>query len=123
LLEPRPKAASREDALRARRRAFRIHLGVAGALVLVTVIIWATTGHGYFWPEWVILPLALLLAIHAVIELAVENVPDRLTRGVAVHGGVVVALFLFLTAIWAVTTRGDFWPGWALLGLAGALGV
>ena len=41
----------------------------------------------------------------------------------AIHGGVVAAIFLFLTAIWAVTTRGNFWPAWVLLGLAIPLGV
>jgi signal transduction histidine kinase len=125
LLAPRPEAASPEDAVRARQRALRIHLGVAVALVLVTVIIWATTGHGYFWPEWVILPLALLFAIHVVIELAVQKMPreDPVARGVVIHGNVVGALFLFLTAIWAVTGRGPFWPGWAVLGLSSAVGL
>jgi signal transduction histidine kinase len=115
LLAPRPRKASPA----ARRRALWIHLAAAGALVVLTVVIWASTGHGYFWPVWVMLPLALLLAIHAVVELAVEKIPqdDPRTRGVAIHGGVVAALFLFVTAIWAVTTRGTFWPAWVLLGI------
>jgi len=41
----------------------------------------------------------------------------------AIHGGVVLALFAFLTAVWAVTSRGSFWPAWVLLGLAIPLGV
>jgi signal transduction histidine kinase len=102
-----------------------IHLGVAGGLVLLMVIIWASTGHGYFWPVWVILPLALLFSIHALVQLVVEKIPreEPLRRGLAIHGGAVVALFLFVTAIWAVTTRGYFWPAWVLLGLAIPLGV
>jgi signal transduction histidine kinase len=122
LLAPRPEATSPEAALRARRRAIQIHLGVAGGLVLLTVIIWATTGHGYFWPVWVILPLALLFAVHALVELIDQRIPreDPATKPLAIHGGVVAAIFLFLTAIWAVTSRGDFWPGWALLGLGSA---
>jgi signal transduction histidine kinase len=121
LLAPRPRAASPA----VRRRALWIHLGAAGALVLLTVTIWAATGHAHFWPVWVMLPLALLLAIHAVVELAVEKIPgeEPLTRGLAIHGGVVAALFLFVTAIWAVTTRGSFWPEWVLLGLGSALVV
>ena len=35
----------------------------------------------------------------------------------------VAALFVFMTAIWAVTTRGNFWPAWALLGLGSAVGA
>ena len=27
-------------------------------------LVWALTGGGYFWPEWVMLPLAFVLAIH-----------------------------------------------------------
>jgi hypothetical protein len=119
LLVPRPQTPSPV----ARRRALWIHLGVAGALVLLTVVIWAATGHGYFWPVWVLLPLGLLFAIHMVVELAVQKIPreDSLTRGVAIHGGVVAALFVFVTAIWAVTTRGDFWPAWVLLGIGSPL--
>jgi signal transduction histidine kinase len=123
LLEPRPPAATPAEARRARRRALWIHLGVVGGLFLLTVVIWASTGHGYFWPMWVALPLALLFAIHAVVVLVVEKIPreDPLARGLGIHGGVVVALFLFLTAIWAVTTRGSFWPAWTLVGIGSAL--
>jgi signal transduction histidine kinase len=125
LLVPRSESTSPQVALRVRRQAMWIHLGVAGGLVLLMVIIWASTGHGYFWPVWVILPLALLFSIHALVELAVEKIPreEPLTRGLAIHGGAVVALFLFVTAIWAVTTRAYFWPAWVLLGLAIPLGV
>jgi signal transduction histidine kinase len=125
LLAPRPEATTPGVSLRVRQRALRIHLGVAGGLVLLMLIIWASTGHGYFWPVWVILPLALLFAIHALVELVVERIPreEPRARGLAIHGGVVAALFLFVTAIWAVTTRGYFWPGWVLLGLAIPLGV
>src|SRR4029079_17405311 len=31
--------------------------------------------------------------------------------------------FFFLVAVWALTTRGYFWPAWVLLGLAIPLGV
>jgi signal transduction histidine kinase len=88
-------------------------------------IIWAATGQGYFWPEWVLLPLALLFAVHALVELVARKLPagQPISKGVAIHAGVVAALFLFMTAIWAVTSRGSFWPGWALLGLGSAVGA
>jgi signal transduction histidine kinase len=125
LLAPRPVPPSAEAAARYRRRALRIEGGTAAGLVLLMTVIWASTGRGYFWPEWVLLPLALLLAMHAVVELVVAKTPreEPLTRSVAIHGGIVAALLLFLTAVWAVTSRGTFWPGWVLLGLASALGV
>ena len=125
LLSARAEPLSRQAKLRARRRALWIEGATAAGLVLVTTIIWAVTGRGYFWPEWVLLPLALLFAIHAVVELVDEKLASEPppTRGLAVHGGVVVALFAFVTAVWAVTSRGSFWPGWVLLGLAIPLGI
>jgi signal transduction histidine kinase len=41
----------------------------------------------------------------------------------SIHAGVVVALLAFLTLIWAVTSRGSFWPMWVALPLVAALGV
>ncbi|MGE5273443.1 MAG: sensor histidine kinase [Verrucomicrobiota bacterium] len=125
LLAPQAPPPSPAVAARYRRRALRVESGAAAGLVVLTTIIWASTGQGYFWPEWVLLPLALLVAVHAVVELVVAKVrrEEPLTRGVAIHGGIVATLFLFLTAVWAVTSRGAFWPGWALLGLGSALGV
>jgi len=109
----------------ARRLAVGIHAGVAAGIGALLLVIWALTGHGYVWPEWVLLPLALQLASHAWIEL-VEDRP-RLrpggSRAMSVHLGLSVALFAFLALVWAVTTRGYFWPVWPALGLAIALVV
>ena len=69
-----------------------------------------------------LLPLALLFAIHALVELVVAKVRPR-DRALAIHGGVVAAIFVFLVAVWALTSRGYFWPAWTLLGLASALVV
>jgi signal transduction histidine kinase len=125
LLAARSAPASPEAMRRYRRRALWIECGTAAGLVLVMTIVWAATGQGYFWPEWVLLPLALLVGIHALVELVDRRLADRsrLSRGMAIHGGVVLALFAFLTAVWAVTSRGYFWPAWVLLGLAIPLGV
>ena len=120
LLAPRTAGPSPETERRSRLKALWIEAGTAAGLVLLMTIIWASTGRGYFWPEWVLLPLALLVGVHALVELVVRKVPAQ-DRGVSVHGGIVLALFLFLTAIWAVTSRGYFWPAWALLGLGSAL--
>ncbi len=125
LLAPRPAPPSTEAMRRYRRRALWIEGGTAVGLVVLMTVIWAAAGQGYFWPEWVLLPLALLVGIHAVIELVLAKIPREqpFTRGVAIHAGIVAALFLFLTAVWAVTSRGVFWPGWTLIGLGSAVVV
>jgi hypothetical protein len=61
-----------EDALRAEalkriknRRALK---GSAASYVIVNallVVIWAATGHGYFWPGWVLAGWGIGLAMHA----------------------------------------------------------
>ena len=119
LLAPQTAPPSPETARRYRRRALWIEGGAAAGLVVLMTIIWAFTGRGYFWPEWVLLPLALLLAVHAVVELVVAKVPreEPQTRALAIHGGVVAALFLFLTAVWA---RDLAWQLLAGLGAARA---
>jgi hypothetical protein len=126
LLAARPEfARSPRQRHAQRRRALAYHAGTALALVLSQVAIWRFTGAGYFWPEWVMLPLALVLAIHAWVELVIGKLPaaGALARSVAIHAGVVAALVAFLTLIWAVTSRGYFWPGWVVFGLAIPLGI
>jgi signal transduction histidine kinase len=125
LLGPRPEPATPEALRRYRRRALWIHGCTAAALVLLMTVVWAATGQGYFWPEWVLLPLALLFATHAIAELVLARIPSErgVHRGLAVHAGVAGALFAFLVAVWAVTSRGSFWPAWVLLGLGSALAV
>jgi signal transduction histidine kinase len=123
LLAERAEPTSPAARKRARRRALQIDAAVAVALSLLMTLLWAVTGRGYFWPEWVMLPLALLLAIHAVAELSVRRFGSRSSAALAIHGGVVAVIFLFLTAIWAVTGAGHFWPGWVLLGLGSAFAV
>jgi signal transduction histidine kinase len=125
LLGPVPEPASPGALRRRRRRALWIDGCTGAALVVGTTIIWASTGAGYFWPEWVLLPLALLFGIHAVAELVLVKVPgeEGLRRSLAMHGGAAAALFGFLVAVWAVTSHGYFWPAWVLLGLVSALAL
>src|SRR5262249_5054971 len=47
-----------------------LHAGVALSFALFSVLVWAVTGAGYFWPLWPILVLSLVFVIHAGIELA-----------------------------------------------------
>jgi signal transduction histidine kinase len=120
LLGPRPAPATVDQQRRYRRRALWIDGCTALGLVVLTTLVWAVTGAGYYWPQWVLLPLALLFAIHAIVELVTTRLARR-DQALAIHGGVVAALFLFLVAVWAVTARGYFWPAWTLLGLGSAV--
>jgi hypothetical protein len=109
----------------AHRRVLAFHAGAAITLVLSQVLVWRYTGAGYFWPEWMILPLGLLLAIHAWVVLVGERLATAgsAARGLAVHAGIVAALVVFLTLVWRVTSQGYFWPAWVVLGLAVPLGI
>jgi hypothetical protein len=131
LLDVRP--AARSSAVpggsatrrRARRRVLAFHAGAVLALALSQVVVWHSAGGGYFWPEWVLLPLGLVLALHAWVELVDRGLAkaSAATRGLAVHAGAAVALGVFLTLVWRVTSKGYYWPGWALFGLALPLGI
>ncbi len=64
---------------RRRRAALEAH-GVADVLLLALLIaVWAVTSRGYFWPMWVLLALALALAIHGWFVFLGER-PDWATR-------------------------------------------
>jgi signal transduction histidine kinase len=103
------------------RRALAIHATVFGVLNGFLILIWAlTTAPGYFWPVWTLLPLGLILGVHAWVTLLLVRPsvwPARLGRPLGIHAGVSALIIIFLTLIWAVTTQGYFWPVWPALGL------
>jgi signal transduction histidine kinase len=66
LVEERPDLVQRKRMT----RSLTMHEGVAAALSLFFVLIWAVTGHGYFWPLWPIIGIGIVFAIHAALELA-----------------------------------------------------
>jgi len=79
------------------------------AYLIVTVplvVIWAITGRGYFWPEWILIALGLPLAASFVLTSM---------RGLAAHAALALVFAAFFTAIWAVTGRGYFWPAWPIM--------
>ena len=84
----------------------------------VVVIVWASTGGGGFWPEWVLLSLALVLGLHvcvvAVLEHQEEIRRERLTPAVAIEAGFALPACLFLIGVWAAAGGGYFWPAWAI---------
>jgi len=54
-------------------------------------------------------------------QAAIERIREK--RGFRVHATVYVAVNLLLIAVWALTSRGYFWPIWPLLGWGIGLGV
>jgi signal transduction histidine kinase len=110
-----------------RRRALAVHAGVFASLNCLLLLIWALTSRSYFWPAWALIALALPLAIHGWVELLEERPQvvraQRITHALAVQEGGSATLFLFLLAVWALTTRAYFWPAWPLIGLAIPLGI
>jgi signal transduction histidine kinase len=106
-----------EPSVQERRHLLALHATAYVVANLALTLIWALTSRGYFWPEWTFIALGLPLGVHAAVELAEERVPPA-RRALAIHGGVCVVASVFFTLIWAVTSRGYFWPVWPILVLA-----
>ncbi len=92
----------------------------SAALSLFLTIIWAITSRGSFWPVWPMLVLGVRLGVEAAVQLAPERLPG-LPPALARQAGVSLAAALFFTFIWAITSRGYFWPVWPMLALGIAL--
>src|SRR5262245_20980549 len=100
-----------------RLRTLRINVAITGFVVLLLIAIWARTGGGCSWPIWAILPLGLVLAIHAWIMLVLEYPKEVRSQPLAIQVGISVAIWLFLVCVWALTGHGYFWPVWSFLAL------
>lgn len=108
--------ASPEEARRSLERRAAAFAGVS----LLLTIIWAVTSRGYFWPEWPMLVLGTRLAVEGWLVYAPERLrgfPQALVEQV----GLSLAAAVFFTLVWAVTSRGYYWPVWPILALAVAL--
>lgn len=104
------------------RRGVLTHAATDAAVVTLLLVIWAFTGLGYFWPVWVVMPLAALLGGHAWLYQVAEN-PGLVRRlrgstSLAATAGLAAILWLFTVGVWAAGGAGYFWPIWPLLGLA-----
>jgi signal transduction histidine kinase len=97
------------------RPALRVHALAYGVLNVFLTVVWAVTSRGYFWPEWTMIGLGLPLAVHAWMALR--------ARSLTKHAGIAASAAVFFTLVWAVTSRGYFWPLWPILVLALAFGV
>jgi signal transduction histidine kinase len=116
-----------DDAALTRRRAVRISATVYAGLNLLLIVIWALTSRGYFWPIWPMLALGLPLGIQAWVTWVLDS-PGvwerrRLNASFGIHAGVWTTLVTFDICVWAITSRGYFWPVWPMLVAAIALGA
>ena len=129
---PDDAAAERQE-LRVGR--LRTHLAILGALGAICVVVWALTSGAYFWPIWPLLGLGLVAGLDAWRVLAVPPLRQsdlaggrdpselRRRRALRVRVGVLAVINLFLIGIWLASGAGYFWPVWAILGSAVAVGL
>jgi signal transduction histidine kinase len=103
---------------RVRRAALTPPAAVLGALV----VIWLTTGLGYFWPMWPALGFAIVAGLWTAVRWGRAQ-RDRRRRWFAIHAGVSAVLVLTNFAIWLMTGFGYFWPIWPLMGLGGLVAL
>ncbi len=109
------------------RNGLRTHAVASSFVLTVLIAVWALTSATYFWPMWVLLVLALALAIHGWFVLLGEH-PEWVggafrNRAIAGYAGVAVAVELYLIGVWAAAGGGYFWPVWPLLVMATAGGA
>src|SRR5581483_9835919 len=118
-----PDAPGVETGAARRRRslALTVHTAFYVLLNVFLVVVWTLSHRGYFWPEWTLITLGVPLAVHACVELVHRRRPPG--GAVVVHTGTSLAFALFFVLVWAVTSRGYFWPAWPIAVLAVALGV
>jgi signal transduction histidine kinase len=121
------------------RRNLRIRGLSLGVIAAVLVLIWALTGPELPWIVWPLLGLGLtgaldawrVLATPPLRETEVSGAEDRTAavrrlvqrRHLRHHAGAQVIVNAFIVGIWAAAGAGYFWPAWAMLGSAVAVGV
>jgi hypothetical protein len=118
-----------------RVRGLRVRLAVLGAVGLVCVVVWALTSGSYFWPIWPLLSLGLFAGLDAWRVLGNPPLREadlaggrearelRRLRGLRAYAGTLAIINVFLVGIWLASGGGYFWPVWALLGSALAVGL
>jgi signal transduction histidine kinase len=62
------------------RRGLTMHAAVSLVLGVAGIVIWLLSGHGYFWPIWPFLGLALVLAAHAWLVPMFPNSREQVLR-------------------------------------------
>ncbi|HLI58915.1 MAG TPA: histidine kinase [Solirubrobacteraceae bacterium] len=87
----------------------------AATLATLVLVIWALTSGAYFWPAWVWLGIAYVIALVASIRFA-NSIGHRGARRFTLVALIASVLSLGEIPQWALSGFGYFWPVWALLG-------
>lgn len=71
----------RPEVVRALRlpRELTVHAGLSVVFAIFFVLVWAVTGHGYFWPAWTMLGLGIVFLVHAGLAIS-ERGRSRIIR-------------------------------------------
>jgi signal transduction histidine kinase len=94
---------------------------MAALAAVLLIAIWALGGQGYFWPAWAWLGLAVPVLLDFAAAWAWRHRPGAERRVACVWALIsVAAVILMLTWLltWLLAGVTEFWPAWALLGLA-----
>jgi signal transduction histidine kinase len=96
---------------------------LAALTAVLLSAIWALDGLGYFWPAWAWLGLAVPVLLDYTASWAWRHEPGAVRRVACVWAligvaGVILMMTWLLT--WLLADVHEFWPAWALLGLATA---
>jgi signal transduction histidine kinase len=96
---------------------------LAALTVVLLLAIWALTGQGYFWPAWAWLGLVVTVLLDWAAGWAWRHTPGAERRVACVWALIGVASVILLMTwllTWLLAGVSEFWPAWALLGLATA---
>ncbi len=97
---------------------------VAALTAVLLVAIWALDGQGYLWPAWAWLGLAVPVLLDYTAGWAWRRSPGAVRRVAcvwALAGVAAVILLLTWLLTWLLAGAREFWPAWALFGLATAV--
>ncbi len=97
--------------------ALRLQAQLAGALGTLMLVIWIFSGHGYFWPRWVWMALAIPLSLQAGIRWAIRTTRGR-RLALRIHEVVAGVIGALQIVIWTFSGFGLFWPIWPILALS-----
>ena len=96
---------------------------LAALTAVLLAAIWALGGQGYFWPAWAWLGLIVPVLLDFTASWAWRHPPGAVRRVACVWALVSVAATILIMT-WLLTRLlagvSEFWPTWALLGLATA---
>jgi signal transduction histidine kinase len=97
---------------------------VAALTAVLLGAIWFLDGQGYLWPAWAWLGLAVPVLLDFTADWAWRQSPGAVRRVAcvwALAGVAAVILLLTWLLTWLLAGAREFWPAWALLGLATAV--